>query len=207
MGSPSRRNGPRSDLAVPSNHDQDECRSLLCDPNGVIIAEQVYRCRICSNVLDSVSESRAHYAKHHGSRHHDQHDDCSSGDEQLLQSDKNKLSTDVSDDDADDSRSSTTNNTKRSTQSAHLDIDSPMCPPEAWKALVAMLYFVSVTCITAIVMVIVHDRVPDMQTYPPLPDIFLDNVPLIPWAFTMCELCGLILFIIWCKILIFHKHR
>lgn len=79
--------------------------------------------------------------------------------------------------------------------------------PEAWKAVVAMAYFFCVTWITAFVMVFVHDRVPDMATYPPLPDIFLDNVPLIPWAFQMCELCGLILFLIWCSILIFHKHR
>ena len=78
---------------------------------------------------------------------------------------------------------------------------------ESWKALVAMFYFFCVTWITAFVMVIVHDRVPDMATYPPLPDIFLDNVPLIPWAFQMCELCGLILFIMWCKILLFHKYR
>ena len=79
--------------------------------------------------------------------------------------------------------------------------------PEAWKAIVAMAYFFCVTWITAFVMVFVHDRVPDMATYPPLPDIFLDSVPLIPWAFQMCELCGLILFLMWCSILIFHKHR
>lgn len=79
--------------------------------------------------------------------------------------------------------------------------------PEAWKAVVAMAYFFCVTWITAFVMVFVHDRVPDMATYPPLPDIFLDSVPLIPWAFQMCELCGLILFLMWCCILIFHKHR
>lgn len=79
--------------------------------------------------------------------------------------------------------------------------------PEAWKALVAMIYFFAATWTTAIVMVIVHDRVPDMETYPPLPDIFLDNVPLIPWAFQMCEICGLILFTMWCLTLIFHKHR
>ena len=32
-------------------------------------------------------------------------------------------------------------------------------------------------------------------------------MPLIPGAFQMCELCGLILFLMWCSILIFHKHR
>ncbi|KAL3199284.1 hypothetical protein MRX96_013943 [Rhipicephalus microplus] len=69
--------------------------------------------------------------------------------------------------------------------------------PEIWKTVVGMLYFLAVTWITAIVMVIVHDRVPDMQTYPPLPDIFLDNVPHIPWAFAMCEFTGLVLFIVW----------
>lgn len=79
--------------------------------------------------------------------------------------------------------------------------------PEIWKALVAMIYFFVVTWITAIVMVIVHDRVPDMTKYPPLPDIFLDNVPMIPFAFVMCELCGLILFLISILVLIFHKHR
>ncbi|GFQ90259.1 sphingomyelin synthase-related protein 1 [Trichonephila clavata] len=79
--------------------------------------------------------------------------------------------------------------------------------PEVWKTAVGMVYFFSVTWITAIVMVIVHDRVPDMQTYPPLPDIFLDNIPYMPWAFSMCELTGIILFLIWMAILFFHKHR
>lgn len=41
--------------------------------------------------------------------------------------------------------------------------------PEPWKTLVAMLYFLFATWVTAIVMVIVHDRVPDMLVFPPLP--------------------------------------
>ncbi|KAG8231193.1 hypothetical protein J437_LFUL011251, partial [Ladona fulva] len=79
-------------------------------------------------------------------------------------------------------------------------------PPEVWKAVIAMAYLFIVTWITAFVMVIVHDRVPDMKKYPPLPDIFLDNVPHIPWAFNMCEVTGTILLLIWVGVLLFHKH-
>ncbi|XP_045471857.1 ceramide phosphoethanolamine synthase-like [Harmonia axyridis] len=79
--------------------------------------------------------------------------------------------------------------------------------PEKIKALIAFLYLVVVTWITAFVMVIVHERVPDMQKYPPLPDIFLDNVPHIPWAFDMCEVTGTFLFTMWVFVLFFHKHR
>lgn len=80
-------------------------------------------------------------------------------------------------------------------------------PPEIGKALLSFCYVVVVTWITAFVMVIVHDRVPDMKRYPPLPDIFLDNVPHIPWAFDMCEVTGTFLFSIWLIVLLFHKHR
>ena len=80
-------------------------------------------------------------------------------------------------------------------------------PPEIWKAFISLAYLFIVTWITAFVMVIVHDRVPDMKKYPPLPDIFLDNVPHIPWAFDICEVTGTILFAIWLVVLIFHKYR
>lgn len=79
--------------------------------------------------------------------------------------------------------------------------------PEIWKAFLSFCYVVTVTWITAFVMVIVHDRVPDMKKYPPLPDIFLDNVPHISWAFDMCEITGTILFTVWLIVLVFHKHR
>ncbi|KAL0169289.1 hypothetical protein M9458_033885, partial [Cirrhinus mrigala] len=46
--------------------------------------------------------------------------------------------------------------------------------PEYWKTALSALYAMLVCGVTSFVMVLVHERVPDMRTYPPLPDIFLD---------------------------------
>jgi len=72
---------------------------------------------------------------------------------------------------------------------------------------VSLLYAFVTSWITAYMMVIVHEKVPDKQKYPPLPDVFLDNVPLIPYAFQLAEACGLILAAIFLLILVFHKYR
>ncbi|XP_070697306.1 sphingomyelin synthase-related protein 1-like [Pempheris klunzingeri] len=79
--------------------------------------------------------------------------------------------------------------------------------PEVWKTVISSLYVFFVFGFTSFVMVIVHERVPDTRTYPPLPDIFLDSVPRIPWAFAMAEACGLILCYMFLLILLLHKHR
>eukprot|EP00095_Tigriopus_kingsejongensis_P000383 maker-scaffold754_size102093-snap-gene-0.12 protein:Tk00383 transcript:maker-scaffold754_size102093-snap-gene-0.12-mRNA-1 annotation:"hypothetical protein SINV_06456" len=79
--------------------------------------------------------------------------------------------------------------------------------PERWKTLMAFLYGLCVSWLSAFVMVIVHDRVPDMEKYPPLPDILLDNIPHIPWAFELCENIGLMLLTVWAGVCFFHKHR
>lgn len=42
-----------------------KCRSLVCDGSGVIIAEIVYRCMICYNVVDSLPEAKRHYQQDH----------------------------------------------------------------------------------------------------------------------------------------------
>uniref|UniRef100_A0A1I7VNU6 SAM domain-containing protein n=1 Tax=Loa loa TaxID=7209 RepID=A0A1I7VNU6_LOALO len=75
------------------------------------------------------------------------------------------------------------------------------------KLTIAFCYCTSSLLITAFVMVLVHDRVPDMKAYPPLPDIVLDNLPLIPWAFQVCEGIAVFLALLWFTILFFHKHR
>lgn len=79
--------------------------------------------------------------------------------------------------------------------------------PELFKTALSFIYVFLVFLVTSFIMTIVHDRVPDPQKYPPLPDLFLDNLPYIPWAFEVCEMVGVILFSIWAGILFFHKHR
>jgi len=79
--------------------------------------------------------------------------------------------------------------------------------PERWKLALAICYALFVSWLTAVVMTVVHDRVPDMNKYPPLPDIILDNVPHIPWAFEMTEITGMTLLTIWLLVILFHKHR
>jgi len=79
--------------------------------------------------------------------------------------------------------------------------------PERWKLALAICYALFVSWLTAVIMTVVHDRVPDMNKYPPLPDIILDNVPHIPWAFEMTEITGMTLLTIWLVVILFHKHR
>lgn len=79
--------------------------------------------------------------------------------------------------------------------------------PEYKKMLISFLYSVIAAFATSYTMVLAHDRVPDKTRHPPLPDIFLDNIPLIPYAFKLSEYCGVSLMAIWIFILLFHKHR
>ena len=79
--------------------------------------------------------------------------------------------------------------------------------PEIFKTLLSFIYCFIVFLLTSFIMTVVHDRVPDPKKYPPLPDLFLDNMPYVPWAFEVCEMIGIVMFSIWTVILIFHKHR
>lgn len=83
-------------------------------------------------------------------------------------------------------------------------VENNLC---SWKVVISFLYFFLATAITSCVMVLAHERLPDMSKYPPLPDLFLDNLPYISWGFAAAEFVGIILSVIWLFILIFHKYR
>ncbi|VDM04779.1 unnamed protein product [Schistocephalus solidus] len=79
--------------------------------------------------------------------------------------------------------------------------------PKLWKVAVSAFYAMFAFSITSFVMVLVHERLPDMSKYPPLPDILLDNLPYIPWAFEAAEVVAVALLAIWLAVLAFHRHR
>ncbi|XP_041485963.1 sphingomyelin synthase-related protein 1-like [Lytechinus variegatus] len=89
----------------------------------------------------------------------------------------------------------------------HLKHLATRLEPEVFKTVLSIIYVTLVFLLTAFVLTVVHDRVPDMEKYPPLPDIVLDSIPLIPWAFQACELCGIILAVLCFLVLFLHKHR
>ncbi|GFS15265.1 sphingomyelin synthase-related 1 [Elysia marginata] len=101
-------------------------------------------------------------------------------------------------------RQNFTHNQRPSSSSSFNYDDIPL---ELWKTVLSFIYVFAVFMLTAFVMVVVHDRVPEMDKYPPLPDLFLDNMPHVPWAFDACELVGLTLGAMWFVLLFFHKHR
>jgi len=78
---------------------------------------------------------------------------------------------------------------------------------EVLKTLVALLYASFSLIICALIMTFVNDKVPDMETYPPLPDMFLDNVPYIDWAMVASEYISMVLMCVFLTICFVHKHR
>lgn len=77
---------------------------------------------------------------------------------------------------------------------------------EKRKLLASFLYALFSGIWTSFIMVVVHNRVPNVQKYPPLPDLFLDNIPLISWAFMVSECMIVFMGVTFLLILAFHKY-
>jgi hypothetical protein len=92
------------------------------------------------------------------------------------------------------------------------EVDPGQADSEPWldsaaKLLFSFGYLGVALVMTAIVMTLVHERVPDPQAYPPLPDIFLDNIRYIHGAFELPEAVIMLLLALFLGVLLLHQHR
>jgi len=78
---------------------------------------------------------------------------------------------------------------------------------EYFRTAISVLYAFAVFLLASFTLAVVHDRLPDTSNYPPLPDVILDVLPVMPWAFYWCEMCAFTMFCFWVLIIIFHKYR
>lgn len=78
---------------------------------------------------------------------------------------------------------------------------------EIWKIVLSFVYVFIVFLIIVFIMVIVYERVFDVEKYFLLFDIFLDNVSFIFWVFYVVELIGMGMGVVWIIIFFFYKYR
>lgn len=80
--------------------------------------------------------------------------------------------------------------------------------PEEWgKTGVACIYAMVCFVCTTIIISVVHERVPPKEATPPLPDKFFDFFDRVDWAFSICEINGMILVSLWLLQLTLLKYR
>jgi hypothetical protein len=75
------------------------------------------------------------------------------------------------------------------------------------KTLFACLLALCTLYFCSFVITIVDERLPDPKDFPPLPDLILDNVKQIPWAFSVTEKIILIEILTLITIIALHQHR
>lgn len=80
-------------------------------------------------------------------------------------------------------------------------------PTEWGKTGLAFFYAVVCFVTTTITISLVHERVPSQNHTPPLPDKFFDLFDRVEWAFSICEINGLVLVALWLIQWILLKHR
>ncbi|MCJ8736466.1 hypothetical protein PDJAM_G00012890 [Pangasius djambal] len=80
-------------------------------------------------------------------------------------------------------------------------------PTEWYKTGVAFGYALCCFITTSIMISVVHERVPSKEESPPLPDKFFDLFDRVQWAFSICEINGMLLVAVWIIQWIHLKHR
>ncbi|KAG8435542.1 hypothetical protein GDO86_013468 [Hymenochirus boettgeri] len=80
--------------------------------------------------------------------------------------------------------------------------------PDEWnKTFFAFLYALSCFIFTTVMISVVHERVPSKTEEAPLPDVFFDHFNRVEWAFSICEINGLILVAVWLLQWLFLKYK
>lgn len=87
------------------------------------------------------------------------------------------------------------------------DTMRPSFPAEWGKTGIAFVYAVVCFVTTTVVISVVHERVPPKEHTPPLPDKFFDLFDRVEWAFSICEINGMLLVGLWLIQWILLKHR
>lgn len=85
--------------------------------------------------------------------------------------------------------------------------DEQRFPKEIWKTIIALLMLAFNFLLATVSLSMVHDRVPDRETYGPLPDILLDNVKPLDWALDVSEILIMVVVNSCIVLVTFHKHR
>ncbi|MEQ2205948.1 sphingomyelin synthase [Xenoophorus captivus] len=80
-------------------------------------------------------------------------------------------------------------------------------PTEWGKTGIAFIYAIICFVTTTVVISVVHERVPPKEHTPPLPDKFFDLFDRREWAFSICEINGMLLVGLWLIQWILLKHR
>jgi hypothetical protein len=85
--------------------------------------------------------------------------------------------------------------------------DSRQLPRELRKLGLSYAYMMLISFMECFTTVVVHIRLPDPSRYPPLPDVVLNSLPFLPWAFQAAEMTTILMFVSVATICLFHKHR
>ncbi|XP_068628151.1 phosphatidylcholine:ceramide cholinephosphotransferase 2-like isoform X2 [Battus philenor] len=80
-------------------------------------------------------------------------------------------------------------------------------PKEIWKTIISFFFLFVCVCINMMSLSLVHERLPDRDTTPPLTDIVLDNVAARDWGLAVSEYLIMISTTVAMLVVVFHKHR
>lgn len=99
------------------------------------------------------------------------------------------------------------NNENESNHTLTAEEEQRLFPREVWKTVLACVIMVFELSLSILSLALIHEYVPDRETYEPLPDLLLSNIPEQPWALDVSEYLISITISSVCIMMLFHKYR